>query len=260
MWTCPECDNMNDDEFPECAFCGAEKAPGTDVQEVPSFAMPTSAVEPIETATSAAAASVASAPSALHGERASTALVLVEARTKARVVVDHVPCILGRMGDYCNELFSPQVSRSHLKVDRRDGVWLVAHIGTNPTTVFSRGSRTPLREGIEYPLNGGEMLRMADMTFIVEIESSAKEDSELERSEVETSNEVSSEAEAAASMTEGWFIDCPKGGCGRSFLVPDENSRLSECPTCVDTFDKRRIARVKPVFGKRSNDVVVDLR
>lgn len=260
MWTCPECDSMNDDEFPECAFCGVEKAPGVDVQEVPSFAMPASAVEPIETATSAAAAMVASAPSALHGERASTALVLVEARTKARVVVEHAPCILGRTGDCCNELFSPQVSRSHLKVDKRNGVWLVAHIGTNPTTVFSKGSRTSLREGVEYPLNGGEMLRMADMTFTVEIESRAEENGESGLPAVDAPKDPVEEVEAAASMTEGWFIDCPKGGCGRSFLVADEGCRLAECPTCVDAFDKRRIARVKPAFGKRSNDVVVDLR
>lgn len=245
MWTCLECDAVNDDEFPECAFCGAEKTPDASMHEA------TSPVSPISPVT---------APHAPEGGSGPTNLVLVEARTKKRVVIDHAPCVLGRMGDCCNELFSPQVSRHHLEVTRRDGTWSIAHCGSNPTTVFAKGTRTPLREGMAYPLAGGEMLRIADMTFTVELETCAVEEAELEPTGVKTLEEHTVDADVDPSVTEGWFIDCPKGGCGRSFLVAGSDCRLAECPTCVDALDKRRIARVKPVYGKRSNDVIVDLR
>jgi len=195
-----------------------------------------------------------------------TVLVLTESRSGEKIRIDSLSCVLGREGDYRPELFSDRVSREQIEINNVDGTWTVCHIGnTNPSGLISRTERINMAYGIEYPLHGGERLRLANQTFLVRIENLAPAEESPS-----IANAVSAQAEPSQPMpsqstqpaddntVEGWFITC--GRCGSVFMVEGAETRLSECPRCIDVMDKREIRRSVPAFGRKNRSSIIDVR
>lgn len=258
MWICSKCGVTNEDAFSVCVFCATGTPQAESMRDVPPTPLPDSP------------RSVDAEPF-VDGRTAQSAgdiLVFEEARTRTRIEIGGSGGFLGREGDYNNDLFSPEVSRLHLEVRKESAGWSIIPMDTpNPTHVFTRNVRAELVEGVPYPLYGGETVRMANMTFRVSLKGEVEEGKDASGGIADVDQEGPLPASAEESQAsrddgqvEGWFIDCPPGGCGWSFLVADGSARLSECPRCVDAFDKRKIAHVKPSYGKRDRRVVDDVR
>ena len=219
MWTCPNDGMPNDDDSAVCAFCGSPK---------PQEAEPDAA----DTCGAAAEASEDSV------------LVLNDMRTKRSVEIDR-DGIVGREGDFDPDAFEPTVSRKHLLVARREGVWTIRHVGRNSTKVFTQGQEVSVESGMEYPLYGGELLKLGGMYLDVLVEA-------LEP-EVDTDG---GNEEPPANLVEGWFVDCPR--CGTSIRVADGNARVRECPRCTDRRDKELVRRIRPIHDSRPEESFVD--
>lgn len=215
MWTCPHDGMPNDDNSAVCAFCGNPR---------PQEAGPDVAGT-CGTATEVPESSV---------------LVLTDIRTKRSVEIDH-DGIVGREGDFDPDAFEPTVSRKHLLVACRDGVWTIRHVGRNSTRVFTQGNEVSVESGMEYPLYGGELLKLGGMYLDVLVEA-------IEPDDVP--------GEVPANLVEGWFVDCPR--CGTSIRVVDANARVRECPRCTDRRDKELVRRIRPIHDSRPEESFVD--
>ncbi len=132
------CGFANADDASACAACGAPFAAA-----IPGTALPTATA---------------------------SALVLEEVRGGVTVTVTAPGGVLGRAGDFAPEAFSPRVSGVHAVVAMSDtGRWTIEHTGRNASSVERAGAWTTLRAGAPHPLFGGEMLKLADMTFRVSL-------------------------------------------------------------------------------------------
>ena len=228
---------------------------------------------------------------------ASTKLSLEMLTTGAVIEVGPRGGTVGREGDFGSDALAncSRVSRNHVLLSPQGNGWSVRHCGSNPSFLFTSDGSIDLAPGFDAPIHDGETLRMADVSFRIHIQPMGASgepvcvskvptednapaiDSSLQAAHGVSYPEASSSIEfnlgsspspaasveqdsADSELVEGWFIDCPPGGCGHSFLVNDENSRLALCPYCVDRMDKMRIARIAPVRGRRHKGEFDDAR
>lgn len=262
MWICPICGMKNDDSMFACASCVTpreDNAVEVELREEVQDAVPEGPASMIGHPTARDLCErVSEAPSLCNDER----LVFTEIRTGERLEIVGKGGFVGRVGDYVADCFTQKISRQHVCISRTDGGWDIEHFGRNPTVIFADGERIELERGVKYPLYAGEMVRMADLSFRVSVETCPDEMGVAEESTSED-NEVHSGQRASEmnppSMVTGWFIDCP-GGCGSSYLVADESATISACPHCFDSLDKRRIARVRPQWSSRREGSFEDVR
>ena len=107
---------------------------------------------------------------ALSHESAGDTLLLEDVRSEEVVRIPAPGGILGRAGDFSPDLFSPRVSDVHavVAVDS-EGRWTIEHTGRNASAVERGGVWSDLRCGAPQPLFGGEMLKLADMVFRVQV-------------------------------------------------------------------------------------------
>ena len=211
------CGFANADDASACAACGA---PFTTA--IPGTALPTATA---------------------------SALVLEEVRGGATVTVTAPGGVLGRAGDFAPEAFSPRVSGVHAVVAMSDtGRWTIEHTGRNASSVERAGAWTTLRAGAPHPLFGGEMLKLADMTFRVsrpypERESAAAAADCPGAPPVPEAAGTGADplADTAAAPIPRWAVRCPV--CGTEHPVAGPADRIDRCSFCSDPFDQRRIAR-----------------
>lgn len=247
------------DDAKSCPLCGAPFDNAADAGTV-VFA----GVHSPEGVAAASASAVDSAPMVdkaqddePHEEEHDTKLILTEGKTGEAIVIDSPSCVLGREGDYRPELFSNKVSRSHLEIDYFDGVWRACHISqTNATVLISREGRFEMEYGLQYPLHGGERLRIADQVFSVRVEK-IQQVKHVQEEHVDV-QEAPIEPESSSARSVGWLITCRK--CGTVHLVSSEDTRLDECHHCLDSLDKRDIRKMPPVFGEYDDQAVIDVR
>ena len=130
-------------------------------------------------------------------------------------------------------LFSPRVSGVHavVAVDS-EGRWTIEHTGRNASAVERGGVWSDLRCGAPQPLFGGEMLKLADMVFRVQVGT---------RAAVADGAAVESDAQDAPAET-AWSVRCPV--CGTEYAVEGPEGRVAACTFCKDPLDARQIARV----------------
>ena len=204
---------------------------------------------------------------------------------------------VGREGDFGSDVLADctHISRTHVLFKPYGTGWSAMHAGSNPSVLFTPNGSINLGRDFDSPIHDGDTLRMADISFRIHIQPlDAAANSSSSKRVVPGDGEQASDAPAqatcagssfdegltacsnvdpssveacsggsesdASDLVEGWFIDCPPGGCGHSFLVEGESSRLASCPCCVDIMDKRRIARVRPVWGVRRKGEFDDAR
>ena len=171
--------------------------------------------------------------SALTHESAGGVLLLEEVRSDQVVRVTAPGGILGRAGDFSPDLFSPRVSGVHAVVaTNAEGHWTIEHTGRNASAVESGGVWSDLRCGAPQPLFGGEMLKLADMVFRVQVGTQAA---------VADGAAVESDAQDAPAET-AWSVRCPV--CGTEYAVEGPEGRVAACTFCKDPLDARQIARV----------------
>lgn len=185
-------------------------------------------------------------------------LLLTEGKTGMQLEIDSVACVLGREGDFSPELFSEQVSRIHLEISRKEGVWCGCHVGLNPSVLVTTTGRINMEHGIEYSLHNGDRLRIANQTFLIEVKEKEveREDEAGDAFILDSSNEVAEDSHDDDTL-ECWCVICPK--CGAKHHVDNENDRVGSCQKCTDLMDRRGIKRVAPIFGafKRSELIYV---
>ena len=267
MWTCPNDGWLNQDDSPACEFCGAPRptkgAPLSDdssneppsgvsndpnrVSQQTELLYSLSAVERTDSISASSISKEEGDEATNVSTRSDEVLVLTDMRTGNRLVVDLPFGVVGREGDFSPEVLNDTVSRQHLIVARRDGAWAVRHIGRTASIVYTQNQAIQIPSDMEYPLLGGENLRLGNMLFDVDVE--------VIEQKAQTVSDVPEAADSPMSnQVNGWFVDCPV--CGHAIRVVDENALVRSCPCCVDPFDKRRVSRIKPVFGYRAEDMV----
>ena len=162
---------------------------------------------------------------ALSHESAGDTLLLEDVRSGEVVRIPAPGGILGRAGDFSPDLFSPRVSGVHavVAVDS-EGRWTIEHTGRNASAVE--------RGGVWSDLFGGEMLKLADMVFRVQVGTQAA---------VADGAAVESDAQDAPAET-AWSVRCPV--CGTEYAVEGPEGRVAACTFCKDPLDARQIARV----------------
>lgn len=167
---------------------------------------------------------------ALSHESAGDTLLLEDVRSEEVVRIPAPGGILGRAGDFSPDLFSPRVSGVHavVAVDS-EGRWTIEHTGRNASAVERGGVWSDLRCGAPQPLFGGEMLKLADMVFRVQVGTQAD------------GAAVESDAQDAPAET-AWSVRCPV--CGTEYAVEGPEGRVAACTFCKDPLDARQIARV----------------
>ena len=166
---------------------------------------------------------------AFSHESAGDTLLLEDVRSGEVVRIPAPGGILGRAGDFSPDLFSPRVSGVHavVAVDS-EGRWTIEHTGRNASAVERGGVWSDLRCGAPQPLFGGEMLKLADMVFRVQVGTQAA---------VADGAAVESDAQNAPAETA-----CPV--CGTEYAVEGPEGRVAACTFCKDPLDARQIARV----------------
>ena len=167
---------------------------------------------------------------AFSHESAGDTLLLEDVRSGEVVRIPAPGGILGRAGDFSPDLFSPRVSGVHavVAVDS-EGRWTIEHTGRNASAVERGGVWSDLRCGAPQPLFGGEMLKLADMVFRVQVGT------------VADGAAVESDAQNAPAET-AWSVRCPV--CGTEYAVEGPEGRVAACTFCKDPLDARQIARV----------------
>lgn len=204
-------------------------------------------------------------------------LVLVDVRTGARIEIASPGGIVGRAGDFSPDLFSQRVSGVHLVAECRSGTWTLEFVGRNPTALNAAGTWMPLEAGLPREVRGGELLKMADMLFSVEVAPEPASEPKPEAQDIvpeeggacasgfeaagETCGEILDDSpendgenygeeyeEEPAPRIVGWAVRCPV--CGVEYPVADESARMDTCPSCFDPLDARRIARTaaSPIY------------
>ena len=113
-----------------------------------------------------------------------------------------------------------------------EGRWTIEHTGRNASAVERGGVWSDLRCGAPQPLFGGEMLKLADMVFRVQVGTQAA---------VADGAAVESDAQNAPAET-AWSVRCPV--CGTEYAVEGPEGRVAACTFCKDPLDARQIARV----------------
>ena len=166
---------------------------------------------------------------AFSHESAGDTLLLEDVRSGEVVRIPAPGGILGRAGDFSPDLFSPRVSGVHavVAVDS-EGRWTIEHTGRNASAVERGGVWSDLRCGAPQPLFGGEMLKLADMVFRVQVGTQAA---------VADGAAVESDAQNAPAET-AWSV------CGTEYAVEGPEGRVAACTFCKDPLDARQIARV----------------
>ena len=206
------CGFANADDASACAACGA---PFTTA--IPGTALPTATA---------------------------SALVLEEVRGGATITVTAPGGVLGRAGDFAPEAFSPRVSGVHAVVAMSDtGRWTIEHTGRNASSVERAGAWTTLRAGAPHPLFGGEMLKLADMTFRVSLAYPAAAPAGPAPPPPPPAARRGADplAGTAGTPIPRWTVRCPV--CGTEHPVAGPADRIDRCSFCSDPFDQRRIAR-----------------
>lgn len=192
------------------------------------------------------------------GCTSNSVLLLTEGKTGRQLEIDSMACVLGREGDFSPELFSDQVSRTHLEISRKEGAWYGCHIGLNPSVLVTTSGRINMEHGIEYPLHNGDRLRMANQTFLIEVkEKEAECEDEADNTfGLDSSSELAEDAHAGDTL-ECWCVICPK--CGAKHHVDNESNQVESCQKCTDLMDRREIKRVAPIFGTFKRSELIDV-
>lgn len=171
--------------------------------------------------------------------------------------------IIGRAGDFSPEVFSPRVSGVHAALDFSRDRWSIRHLGRNKSYLLraSEWIELPREQAVE--LLPGDRLRLADMLFAVSISPyDPREESITNAGDAANGMDVCYQEGAAnpanacdqgntvntdqavEQSEERWVIACPV--CGARYEVDSPDTRISECATCLDALDKRRIASITP--------------
>lgn len=262
MWVCPLDGMENQDDSATCVFCGSPK-PSNTVQPIPGS---TTRPEPDDSASDELFGSTGhnvvlskgqyDAPN-VDGDpsRGNSVLVLTDIASRRRIRVDRDFGIVGRDGDFDPDAFEGTVSRQHLVVARRGSTWAIRHIGRNESVVYTQRDAIPVPRNMEYPLHGGESLKLGTMYFDVSVEEPSIEGERPASLPDEARQSIGVHGEG--ELIEGWFVDCPV--CGSAISVAGEGERIRECPRCIDGFDKKRVSRINPVFGTRQRETVIDV-
>lgn len=284
MWVCSVCGLELDDSIENCPFgCGTSRMdeggikmtainPGSNRSS--SAGADCGLQNPRETSMGATRLSVRTDQCEHHEEGSvpldednvlaekdgKTLLVLTEGKTGKRLEIDSIACVLGRDGDYCPEIFSEQVSRIHMEVSHSDEGWRACHVGLNPSVLVTSTGRINMEPGIEYPLHGGDRIRMANQTFMVNIETVEDGDDGPDHSETRWSHrqEVETSQGTSQDAVECWCVACPK--CGTKYRVQNSSDHVRECAVCVDPMDKREIRKASPIFGLFREDEFANAR
>lgn len=223
---------------------------------------------------------------------AAPVLELEEVRSRKRIVIAEPGGFIGREGDFERDFLDgfSHISRTHALLGLHEGTWTISHLGSNPTVLFTGDGHMSLARDVATPLHDGDSLRLADVTFRVHITRPCDTAQPCDAAQPTAARSAAGRPDAMGDVenfavlsgfgvplgaggiadapvssqggqtVEGWFIDCPPGGCGHSFRVANEQSHLAECPYCVDEMDRRRIARVRPVWAARRIGEFDDVR
>lgn len=166
-------------------------------------------------------------------ESAGDTLLLEDVRSGEVVRIPAPGGILGRAGDFLARPLLAEGVRRPCRGGRRQRRALDhrAH-GRNASAVERGGVWSDLRCGAPQPLFGGEMLKLADMVFRVQVGTQAA---------VADGAAVESDAQDAPAET-AWSVRCPV--CGTEYAVEGPEGRVAACTFCKDPLDARQIARV----------------
>lgn len=254
-----ECGFANQDEAQACVACGMPLDKGVAVLAGTSDAFAASGVSANQTPTSEGEPCANRLPCVY--------LILENVAQPADIpIVVPVPGgILGRAGDFSPEVFSLRVSGIHAALDFSRGKWLIKHLGRNKSYLVRAGEwiELPCERAVE--LLPGDQLRLADMLFAVSTSpydpreanaacaSAAADATNMRDQEVAGNapvgtssagcNQGAKDSDQAAELgEEHWVITCPV--CGARYEAAAPDARVSECATCLDALDKRRIASV----------------
>lgn len=246
------CGFANQDEAQACVACGAPF--DVDVAaDAPGAPIPINAPTDQEK----------SSESELRANRLPRVYLILEnvAQPAGDPIVIPVPGgIIGRAGDFSPEVFSPRVSGIHAVIDFSCGAWRIKHLGRNKSYLLraSEWIKLPREQAVE--LLPGDRLRLADMLFVVSmlpydprVECTVNEDDLADMTDdgeqecdVDACDQDNIEKpdQVGEQSTETWVITCPV--CGARYEVDSPDTRISECATCLDALDKRRIASITP--------------
>lgn len=179
-------------------------------------------------------------------------LVLRSIASDDEVEIPYPGGIIGRAGKFNPEVFSGRVSGTHAIVAANEqGTWTIEHIGRNASAIRSGSVWVTLAPNKAVPLLNGDVLKLADMVFKVELpETRSLQDScspqglspddECARAEDDHNHpNLTSGTDQAGTV---WIVTCPV--CGTGHIVENENDRVTECSFCTDAFDKTKIARI----------------
>lgn len=142
--------------------------------------------------------------------------------------------IIGRAGAFSPEAFSERVSGVHANLEFSGSSWTIEHLGRNQSAILRAGERIELPKGRPIGLLDGDQLLLADMLFRVAVRSG-------QNRQDEDAAPCSDVNEAAGDGR--WVVVCP--ACGNRYEVDDESGRISECETCADALDRRKIVSVR---------------
>lgn len=178
-------------------------------------------------------------------------LVLRSIASDDEVEIPYPGGIIGRAGKFNPEAFSNRVSGTHAIVAADDqGAWTIEHIGRNASAIRSGSVWVTLAPNKAVPLLNGDVLKLADMVFKVELpETCSLQDSCSSQGLSPDECEWAEDDHNRPNPTSGadqvetvWIVTCPV--CGTDHIVENENDRVTECSFCTDAFDKTKIARI----------------
>jgi hypothetical protein len=145
-------------------------------------------------------------------------------------------CLIGKECDFAPSIFNHKwVSDTHCKISVIDGECYIEDIGsdgvgsTNGTKL--RGNLLPPRTKTKF--HNGDKIKIAHIMLDVKVE--------YPHTDISKNDEVEN-----ASENIQWVIDCP--ACGWRYEVSGTDDRICLCEKghCVDSFDKKKIAKAKP--------------
>jgi hypothetical protein len=164
---CENCDHHNDVSYLECTNCGA------DISFIaPSAVSSNHFLDLPEEKPAEVLDERASGEPTLPKDRARPTMIITQIKLVSKIDqfeirIPLIGCMLGREGDVSPKYFeknSSRVSRQHLKVyPRGDAYYVVDEKSLNNTYI----NKQELEKNKDYLLRDGDILRMADMEFLV---------------------------------------------------------------------------------------------
>ena len=161
-------------------------------------------------------------------EKQGVELHLHEIRSGKEISICHSGIIAREKSDFEPDYFmeDPYLSDPHCEIRYQNDQWLVEDLDSLNYTLRNRNRVMP---GFPEILHDGDRLTLADLVFKVVISSPKSSCAE----EPKTQEHLCEEEEMV------WGIRCPV--CGTFFLAENEDSRIENCPACIDELDKERI-------------------